>query len=106
MLVQTGRGVLVGGLTTSLAFGLMSFIDFKAAVHLGMTACMGMICTLITVMTILPAGLRLVLSRRRVLPEAAPVALIEGSRAGRSLAASGHRASAVLLVVSAGVPSL
>ena len=54
MLVQTGRGVLVGGLTTALAFGLMSFIDFKAAVPLGMTACMGMICTLITVMTIYP----------------------------------------------------
>ena len=90
MLVQTGRGVLVGGLTTSLAFGLMSFIDFKAAVHLGMTACMGMICTLITVMTILPAGLRLVQSRRQVPPEAAPVALIEGlSRWART--PHGHR---------------
>ena len=77
MLVQTGRGVLVGGLTTALAFGLMSFIDFKAAVHLGQTACMGMVCTLITVMTILPAGLRLTLSSRQVPNEAAPVAAIE-----------------------------
>ena len=102
MLVQTGRGVLVGGLTTSLAFGLMSFIDFKAAVHLGMTACMGMICTLITVMTILPAGLRLVQSRRQVPPEAAPVALIEGLTRwalGRPRTVIG--ASAVLLAVSA-----
>ncbi len=77
MLVQTGRGVLVGGLTTALAFGLMAFIDFKAAVHLGITACMGMVATLITVMTVLPAGLRLTVAKRQVPPEAAPVAVLE-----------------------------
>ena len=41
MLVQTGRGVLVGGLATALAVG--GLYRFKAAVHLGMTACIGMV---------------------------------------------------------------
>jgi predicted RND superfamily exporter protein len=59
-LVLTGRGVVVGALTSMTAFALMGFTDFKAATHLGVTAAMGLGSALILMVVVLPASLRLV----------------------------------------------
>ena len=71
--VTAGRGVVVGGGTTALAFACMCLIDFKAAVHLGATAAMGTVCALFLMMTMLPALLRVTQPYRR-LPDAPPSA--------------------------------
>ena len=71
---SAGRGVLVGGGTTAMAFACMSFIDFKAAVHLGLTAAMGTLCTLLLMMTMLPALLSLTKGLRQTLPAPPPSA--------------------------------
>lgn len=56
-LSKTGRGVVVGGLTSMTAFALMVLTDFKAASHLGITAAMGLGCALIIMVGVLPAAL-------------------------------------------------
>ncbi len=66
-LSRTGRGVVIGALTTMSAFALMFLTDFKAATHLGITAAMGLGCALIIMVVVLPAALRVTdgLSRRK-----------------------------------------
>ena len=59
-LVLTGRGVVVGALTSMTAFAMMAFTDFKAATHLGVTAAMGLGSALVLMVVVLPASLRLV----------------------------------------------
>lgn len=59
-LSHTGRGVVVGALTSMTAFALMVVSDFKAATHLGITAAMGLGCALFIMVGVLPAGIRLV----------------------------------------------
>lgn len=65
-LSRTGRGVVIGALTTMSAFALMFLTDFKAATHLGVTAAMGLGCALIIMVVVLPAALSLTdgMSRR------------------------------------------
>ena len=59
-LERTGRGVVVGALTSMTAFALMVVSDFKAATHLGVTAAMGLGCALLIMVGVLPAAVRLV----------------------------------------------
>jgi predicted RND superfamily exporter protein len=65
-LSRTGRGVVIGALTTMSAFALMVLTDFKAATHLGITAAMGLGCALFIMVVVLPAALRVTdgMSRR------------------------------------------
>lgn len=65
---QTGHGVLVGGLTTAGAFFAISFIDFKAAIHLGVASGIGILMALLAMFTVLPALLRLVDGHREIPP--------------------------------------
>lgn len=58
-LSRSGRGVVIGALTTMAAFGLMVLTQFKAATHLGVTAAMGLGCALLIMVLVLPAALRL-----------------------------------------------
>ncbi len=59
-LQKTGRGVVVGAVTTMTAFILMTVADVKAGTHLGITAAMGLGCALVVMVVVLPAGLALV----------------------------------------------
>jgi len=58
-LSRTGRGVVIGAVTTMTAFSMMVVTDFKAATHLGLTAAMGLGCALFLMVGVLPAALRL-----------------------------------------------
>ncbi|MCP4918907.1 MAG: MMPL family transporter [Proteobacteria bacterium] len=58
-LEHTGRGVVVGALTSMTAFALMVVSDFKAATHLGITAAMGLGCALFIMVGVLPAAIRI-----------------------------------------------
>ena len=65
---RTGRGVVVGGVTTAAAFGLISLIEFKAAVHLGIASALAIFAALVAMFTVLPALLKLVDQHRQIPP--------------------------------------
>ncbi len=56
-LSRTGRGVVIGAVTTMTAFLMMVLTDFKAATHLGVTAAIGLGCALFVMVGVLPAAL-------------------------------------------------
>lgn len=68
---NTGRGVVVGGVTTVVSFALMVLTDFKAATHLGIAAAVGLSSALILMLSTFPAIVR-IFDRREVRP---PLAL-------------------------------
>ncbi len=57
---KTGRGVLTGGLTTSIAFGALAFTSFKGFTDFGVSAGIGVLCTLLTSFLVLPSALVLI----------------------------------------------
>jgi predicted RND superfamily exporter protein len=112
-LQKTGKGILTGGLTTALAFLALGLTSFKGIQHLGISAGLGVLCTLATSFLVLPAGLVVIHRRhdRRRLRRAA-----KGSEAAakpprmllefRSLAVAGsvtHRLWPLTLLVVAAV---
>ena len=56
-LKKTGRGVLTGGLTTAIAFLALAFTSFRGFTDFGVSAGIGVLCTLITSFLVLPAAL-------------------------------------------------
>ncbi len=56
-LKKTGRGILTGGLTTSIAFLALAFTTFKGFTDFGLSAGLGVLCTLLTSFMVLPAAL-------------------------------------------------
>ncbi len=54
---KTGRGILTGGLTTSIAFLALAFTSFKGFTDFGVSAGIGVLCTLLTSFVVLPAAL-------------------------------------------------
>jgi len=63
-LMKTGRGILTGGLTTSIAFLALALTTFKGFTDFGVSAGLGVLCTLLTSFLVLPAAL-VVIHRRR-----------------------------------------
>jgi predicted RND superfamily exporter protein len=63
-LQKTGKGVLTGGLTTAMAFLALAFTSFRGFTDFGISAGIGVLCTLLTSLMVLPASLVL-LHRRR-----------------------------------------
>jgi predicted RND superfamily exporter protein len=59
-LKKTGRGVLTGGLTTAIAFLALAFTTFKGFTDFGVSAGIGVLCTLLTSFLVLPAALVLI----------------------------------------------
>ena len=59
-LKKTGRGILTGGLTTSIAFLALAFTSFKGFTDFGLSAGIGVLCTLLTSFLVLPAALVIV----------------------------------------------
>ncbi len=56
-LKKTGRGILTGGLTTAIAFLALAFTTFKGFTDFGLSAGIGVLCTLLTSFLVLPASL-------------------------------------------------
>ena len=56
-LKKTGRGILTGGLTTAIAFLALAFTTFKGFTDFGLSAGLGVLCTLLTSFLVLPAAL-------------------------------------------------
>jgi len=56
-LMKTGRGILTGGLTTAIAFLALAFTSFKGFTDFGLSAGIGVLCTLLTSFLVLPAAL-------------------------------------------------
>ncbi len=54
---KTGRGVLTGGLTTAIAFLALALTSFKGFTDFGVSAGIGVLCTLATSFLILPSAL-------------------------------------------------
>ncbi len=63
-LQKTGKGVVTGGLTTAMAFLALGLTSFEGFTDFGISAGIGVICTLITSLLVLPAAL-VILHRRR-----------------------------------------
>ncbi len=63
-LQKTGKGVLTGGLTTAMAFLALALTSFKGFTDFGISAGIGVLCTLLTSLMVLPAAL-VILHRRR-----------------------------------------
>ena len=63
-LQKTGKGVLTGGLTTAMAFLALGLTSFKGFTDFGIAAGIGVLCTLLTSLMVLPAAL-VILHRRR-----------------------------------------
>jgi predicted RND superfamily exporter protein len=61
---KTGRGILTGGFTTAVAFLALGLASFRGISDLGISAGIGVLCTLLTSFMVLPA-LLVVLHRRR-----------------------------------------
>jgi len=55
----TGVGVVVGAFTTAGAFGAMGFAPEPTAMHLGVAGAMGLLFCVVSMVTLLPAGLAL-----------------------------------------------
>jgi uncharacterized protein len=73
-MVQTGKGVLTGGLTTCAAFAAITLSDFAGFAELGVTAGIGILVCLASVFVLFPVlALRLRLEPRR--PDLGRVAL-------------------------------
>ena len=56
-LMKTGRGILTGGLTTAIAFLALALTTFKGFTDFGLSAGLGVLCTLLTSFLVLPAAL-------------------------------------------------
>jgi uncharacterized protein len=65
-IVLTGRGVVTGGLTSATAFFGILVTDQKAAMHLGITTGLGLLCCLVAMLTVLPALLTLTHPWKRI----------------------------------------
>ena len=63
-LQKTGKGVVTGGLTTAMAFLALAFTSFRGFTDFGISAGIGVLCTLLCSLLVLPAAL-VVLHRRR-----------------------------------------
>ncbi len=63
-LQKTGKGVVTGGLTTAMAFLALSLTSFKGFTDFGISAGIGVLCTLLTSLMVLPAALVIVHRRR------------------------------------------
>lgn len=59
MLIQTGQAVLTAALTTSMAFFSLTFTDFKGFSEFGFIVGTGILMSLVSMTTVLPAFLRL-----------------------------------------------
>jgi hopanoid biosynthesis associated RND transporter like protein HpnN len=65
-MVQTGKGVLTGGLTTCAAFAAITLSDFAGFAELGVTAGIGVLACLVSVFVLFPVlALRIRLEPRR-----------------------------------------
>lgn len=93
MLIQTGQAVLTAALTTSMAFFSLMITDFKGFSEFGFIVGSGIVMSLVTMTTVLPAFLRLAdeklglirmkevwghqgLSERRPFPFAKPILVV------------------------------
>ncbi|MBT3219098.1 MAG: MMPL family transporter, partial [Proteobacteria bacterium] len=56
-MMKTGRGILTGGLTTAIAFLALAFTTFKGFTDFGVSAGIGVLCTLLTSFLVLPSAL-------------------------------------------------
>lgn len=56
-LTSTGKGILTGALTTAVAFLALMFTSFRGLTDLGVSAGIGVLCTLLTSFLVLPAAL-------------------------------------------------
>jgi predicted RND superfamily exporter protein len=56
-LLSTGKGILTGGLTTAVAFLALAFTSFRGLSDFGVSAGVGVLCTLVTSFLVLPASL-------------------------------------------------
>ena len=103
-LQKTGKGVLTGGLTTAMAFLALAFTSFRGFTDFGISAGIGVLCTLLTSLMVLPAALVLLHRRRerRAAKKGRPLAAAPSAIQFRFLALSGgwaHRYWPVTLSV-------
>jgi predicted RND superfamily exporter protein len=103
-LQKTGKGVVTGGLTTAMAFLALGLTSFKGFTDFGISAGIGVLCTLLTSLMVLPAALVLLHRRRerRAAKKGQPVSVERSVIQFRFLAVTGswaHRFWPVTLAV-------
>lgn len=66
----TGRATVIGGVSTMVTFVVLSFAQFRGLSQFGQVASIGIVCTLIAMLVVLPA---MILTVHRILPYDPPL---------------------------------